>query len=108
MKNFFTSVAVLLLLVACTKSNEGPIDEGVTQASLQQIIEDQKIDGVEYCCTDCDCDPKFGEGTDFGFPGDGTIRIEDNYYPIDRIFSTKVEVLTENWEKHRMLLLYFE
>lgn len=108
MKKFFTSMAVLLLLVACTKSNEGPIDEGVTQESLQKIIEDQKIDGVEYCCTDCECDPKFGEGTDFGFPGDGTIRIEDQYYPIDRIFSTKVEVIHKEWEKHRVLLLYFE
>jgi len=108
MKSFFTSMVVLLLLVACTKTNEGPIDEGVTEASLQELIQDKKIDGVEYCCSDCPCDPKFGEGTDFSFPGDGTIRIEDQYYPIDRIFSTRVEVLHEDWEKHRVLLLYFE
>ncbi len=83
-------------------------DEGVTQASLLELIEHKKIDGIEYCCTDCECDPKFGEGKDFEFPGDGTIRIEDEFYEINRIFSTRVEVITKDWEKHRVLLLFFE
>lgn len=92
----------------CTKSNEGPVDEGVTQENLLELIEDKKIDAVEYCCTDCACDPKFGEGTDFDIPGDGTIQIEGESYNIDRIFSTRIEVLHKDWEKHRVLLLYFE
>jgi len=108
MKHLFTFFVVATLILGCTKSNEGPIDKGVTEESLRELVEDKKIDGVEYCCTDCECDPKFGEGRDFGFPGDGTIRIEDQYYQIDRIFSTKVEVIHKDWEKFRVLLLYFD
>lgn len=107
MKHFFTLFALAAIMLSCNKPDDRPLDEGMSEEGLKKIIEEKKIDGVEYCCTDCACDPKFGEGSDFDFPGDGTIRIEDQYYEINRIFSTREEVLTKDWQKFRVLLLYF-
>lgn len=104
-------LAVLLFvpfLFSCIEEEESRELEAITEQSLKAVVRDRKIDAMEYCCSDCPCDQKIGQGTDFGFPGNNQVRINDNYYDIENIFSYRVEIFHDNLQKERRLILYFD
>ncbi|MCA1763783.1 MAG: hypothetical protein ABR574_10450 [Cryomorphaceae bacterium] len=108
MRTLFAFFLILPLLFSCATEEESRELEAITEQTLKNVVRDKKIDALEYCCSDCPCDQKIGQGTDFGFPGNNQVRINDNYYDIDNIFSYRMEIFHDNLQKERRLILYFD
>jgi hypothetical protein len=91
---------------SCTEESELS-EDGITQKYLEEQIERHKVEALVFCCTDCECNREIGHGTDFGFPGNGQVRIRNEYYDIDKIVSYRIETVHDNWEKEIQMILHF-
>jgi hypothetical protein len=108
MKHLSVLVFTAVLLSACSKTEDRIPFQDINEEYLQSVIKDEGVDALEYCCSDCFCNQEIGVGTDFDFPGNNKVRIRQNVYDLDRVYSYRIETIKDDWTKECRMILYFE
>lgn len=105
MKKLFFLLLLSISLVSC-KKDEIDIPNSMAQ-DLQLVIETEGVQALQRCCEGCDCGQTIGWGTDYSFPGDNFVRIQDNYYNLNRLTRYEIETITVSGNSEKRMILYF-
>ncbi|HKL40267.1 MAG TPA: hypothetical protein VJ894_06285 [Cryomorphaceae bacterium] len=101
-------IAILFLSLTCLSCNkdEDDIPNSIAE-DLQEVIENNGVHALQYCCVGCSCGQPHGWGADYSFPGDNFVRIRDENYNLLRLVQYDVQTVTMNNVSEKRLFLYF-
>lgn len=98
-------------MTSCLKTPEpaGGYNGNISR-DLQDLIEDEGIEGVKVCCVDCTCNVSYSDDGNYSFEGSSFIEVNDYGYNLNNL--TRYEVVTTSesgsgTETKKFLVLYF-
>ncbi|MGB1040548.1 MAG: hypothetical protein ACPGVD_06730 [Flavobacteriales bacterium] len=104
-------IIVLIVLVGFSACKKDDVEDTVVNVNsiaedLKLVIDEKNVTALQTCCEGCSCSQTIGWGTDYSFPGDNFVRIQDDYYYLNRLIRYEIKTVGTSTKEVRMVLYF--
>ena len=110
MKKLLTLIFASLIFISCEKDEEVPpeinIESSSLAADLQNMIIDEEVEALKWCCHQCDCGSTLYFESEYSFQGDNFVTIGNTTYNLNLITRVRINTVDHfGTPVKRMLLI---
>lgn len=106
MNKYLFLIFALIALSSCEKDKDTIIEKNSIAEDLKEVISQEGVQALQWCCEGCNCSQTIGWGTDYSFPGDNFVRIRDNYYNLNQLIKYQIKTVGTTTTEVRMVLTF--